>query len=594
MDQSDVERSRGRSNDKIEAGNPLRSTTGPPAKPSEYLRFDRRSHEDACTSLARVLIKCSIDSRRIEFSGYVSQQRQGLKGEDSDRHYDSVHEIANDRENLEKLKKVCNRAAYEFENTFTSKQDSNRSCELAARKCAAALQTFYSKIKDPNSTNTLFRPVKPQYPAFDVNTISTLGKEATADNLIGAAMVGKELLSLMARSLEADDKQDLRHEVVWVNPNLTGKAGANREIIFSPGSSKKPMSAEERDKQARKRKTEGQSRQRQMKSEQEATLGSTSTDAARSVVPLNSRGLPEQASSRRVPHMGSSGIRKPKSQDLKKGKERQASSSGRASSSRNLSPFPNRNRSPDSEVSPNGSTAFWTPERFADFVGVPDSATQTSSPYHSEGSKSPGLTEGSGYEDYGAKPHCLPSSAANQQASGQYLQVSEFDSQDPYTTFLSHCPANNTTYSEYSATPTTSAHIPFTAPSTGFSYGTPQQQMYLYHNNTFKHGVAGGVPEIGSTEEFGGGIPTQAVAHRNMAGQSVISNHTNQEMIFSDDEIKSALSNTASVTPAPKTFSGWDVDNSRSNNPQILLTPAGIASGHLPADDAAFDWQNRL
>jgi hypothetical protein len=394
---------------------------------------------------------------------------------------------------------------------------------------------------------------------------------------------------MMARSLEAGDKLDLGKGVVWVNPDLAGEDQVTREVVLGCPSSKKPMSTEDQ----KRRKLEFQRIRRRR--EHMAASGSSSTAAAGSVVPLNSLGMPEQTSSRRGSDMGSSGLREPKSYDLKEGKAREASSSVRAGSSRNLCPLPNPNRSPNSEVSPNGSTALWTPKSFAKFLEAPDSASQTSLPGHSNGSHSPGLENWSQYGDSVARRHRLPSSPADQQASGQYLQASDLPDFD--TTVLPHRPADYTPNSNYQATSTNFGPSPYTVPHNNSPYPPPQEQTYqpsLYHNSTFDPGEAGSVPHIGLPDQFGRSIPTQALLDRDLAGPMMNnSNHTDQERVFSEDEINSALSNTARPTPASQSFSGWNVNNPEPNNLQILLTPAEIASGHLLKDDPAFDWENQ-
>jgi hypothetical protein len=285
-----------------------------------------------------------------------------------------------------------------------------------------------------------------------------------------------------------------------------------------------------------------------------AASGSSSTAAAGLVVPLNSSGMPEQTSSRQGSDMGS-GIRKQKSHNLKEGKARQASSSVRAGNSRNLCPLPDPNRCPGSELSPNGSTPLWTPKSFAEFLEAQDSASQTSSPGYSNGSHSPGLENWSQYPNYATEPQHLPSSAVNQQIFGQYPQTSDSVSDHFKSTVLPLYPAIGAPNSNYQASSTKPVHNPFTEPHTGSSYGPPQQQMSL--NRAFNFGVAGSVPPIGSTDQFGGSIPTQALVNRDLAGRNVNnSNHTDQEMFLSKDEINSALSDTARLTPAPESFKG--------------------------------------
>jgi hypothetical protein len=563
------------------------------------LQFGVHSHEGGHTNETRVLIYCSTAGTQTEFRGWISHQRPiSPRGQESSqaredrlrRHFDtqrvvndSVHQALNDEANFAELKKVCNTAAFEHERISGQRRYKpvDNLDELAASKCAWAFGELYSEITEPKSLDTIFRPVKPQYPTTKLNTFSTLGREATDDGVMCPPLRTRVASQMMARSLEAGDKLDLGKGVVWVNPDLAGEDRVTREVVLGYPSSKKPMSTEDQ----KERKLEFQRIRRRR--EHIAASGSSSTDAAGSVVPINSRGMPRQTSSRRGSDMGLSGMREPKSYDLKEGKEREASSSVRAGRSRNLCPFPNPNRSPHSEVSPNGSTALWTPKSFAKFLEAPDSASQTSLPGHSNGSHSPGLENWSQYGDSVARRHRLPSSPADQQASGQYLQASDLPDFD--TTVLPHRPADYTPNSNYQATSTNFGPSPYTVPHNNSPYPPPQEQTYqpsLYHNSTFDHGQAGRVPHIGSTDQFGRSIPTEAMAHYNTAGWIGNSQNQSYQDSFSEEEITRALSNTATLTLAPESFRGWGVNRPESNQPQILLTPARVLQ-----DEPELDWE---
>jgi hypothetical protein len=408
---------------------------------------------------------------------------------------------------------------------------------------------------------------------------------------------------MLGRMNKLDGKEILEREPVWVNPD--GTLLSMRDASPSNLVAEAKLKAE---KSYSRRQAKNSAQRLLHRKKRQTSQNEISTNDAHSADTVHSPIMSEQTSSshdgsfqpnptaafvskvlEQAPSVNSDAFdgqhRFPKQnlQKLQTHKAHRATRSGSYSQSRSPSPFPGPHRFPNSDVSQNEYTASWTEDGFAKFLLGPDSEGRTPSPRRSNGPHSPGITDGLQYQDDSAGPHRLASSTANQQASGQYLQVSDFDSQDSCAAVLLHRLADHTPNSNYPATSTNSVHESSTILHGGPSYCPPQQQTHrssVYHNSIFNDGVAGSVPPIGLINQFGQSIPTEAMVHYAPAGRIVNnSNHTDQEMFFSEDEINSALSNTARPTPASQSFSGWNV-----NNPEPTIRKSCSLQQRFPQD----------
>jgi hypothetical protein len=579
------------------------------------IRFGCLSHTTGGADTARVWTACTVTPSQIRFQGWISHFATSEPDFQRDyaRHVQNIHDATNLEENLETLKRALIVLAYGREHPIGGTQRPDDELDnLAAGKAAAVLQEICAGASMPNSVRvTRFAPSHPHF-----TTVASGVRVMTEPGIEKSNMPSPENKKLLARTkatMDASDgKEILERKPVWVNPDgtvLSIRDASPRHLVAEA-----KLAAEKLDHRRQARGAE-QRRYRSKKSQD-----GNRADIATSAGTLHSPALSEQTSSSMAAHFqhnptaafvgmlpqqaphnslddlnGPHGIPKQNSQKLQRHRSRPANSSGKATGSRGLFPLPESNKSLNSGVSHNKLTASRTLQRSPGYRQVPDATTQTSTPCRSDGRLSPSFVDWSQHQNYAAAPYRLPSSTFDPQTLGQYLQASDLPELD--TTVLPHRPADYTPNSNYQVTSTNFGPSPFTVPHNNSPYPMPQEQTYqpsLYHNSTFDPGEAGSVPHIGSPNQFGRSISTQALLDCDLAGRMMNnSNHADQEKVFSEDEINSALSNTARPTPASQSFSGWNVNISGSNNPPIFLIPAAIASGHLFENDPAFDWENQ-
>jgi hypothetical protein len=595
-------------------------TIAPSADPSIYpLRFGHRTHEGGQMDGARVLIACSTARGRTEFRGWISHHAlSAIRKDYLDGHLDSVHSVSNDKANYAIVKQVCNVAAYDREHTLSRYQNMSSDAldELAARKCAAALEVIYSRTSIPKFLErTIFGSVYSQYTTFDGNTNGMTKEEIKNSTTTCTSLSGVSASSMMKRLLDADDQLVPEHEVVWVNPD-------NEDLILSPASLGVALDAEQLKEEKRKANNEYQRNWR--KSRRLAKFDTTSTNITGSVHPIHSHPVTGQTSASGLSGKGSHSILKRNLRELQERQARRASRSRRSDDNRSPSPSRGSTKTPNSGVTQNGNTASWE-EGLTQYIQVPNAAIPTPPPYHSNHIPSPSLASLPQHQKCLVEPRRLPSSAGYQQDFGQYPQVPDSgdwnsgNNMNPYnqsqTPHMSnyqqcpqlplgidfpHCPAydalNNSNQGNLFPNP-------FPLPQEGSLHLASHQQTYppTLYQATPVPGSAARVSQSSAIDSFGGTLWGESLHHQGTFGPAS-DNHThlNDQLPFTDNENPGAdwmqEGSNSNSQPNPKFhFSAYEIELGRQMqqqfngynqpDPSFPFINQEIQSGYLLEDE---------
>jgi hypothetical protein len=504
------------------------------------------------------------------------------------------------------VKQVCNVAAHDREHTLSRYQNMSSDAldELAARKCAAALEAIYSRTSIPKFLKrTIFRSVYPQYITFDGNTVGMTKEEIKNSTTTCTSLSGVSASSMMERLLAADDQLVPEHEVVWVNPD-------NEDLILSPASLGVALDAEQLKEEKRKANNEYQRNWRRTR--RLAKLESTSTNTTGSVHPVHSHPVTGQTFAPRVLGPGSHSIFKQNLRKLKELQARRASSSQRSDDNRSPSSFRETTKTHNSEVTLNGNTASWK-EGLTQYIQIPNAAIPTPSPYHSNHIPSPSLASLLQPQECLVEPHRLPSSAVYQQAFSQYPKVLDSDNWNVGANMIPYYQVQTPQMSNYQQCPQLSLGIdfphrpaydppnnsnqgnlfpdPFPLPQEGSLHLPSHQQAHplTLFQATPMPGSAARVSQSSAINSFGGTLWGESVHHQGSYGPASDNcTHLNDQLPFTDKEksgadwMQEGSNSTLIVSPIPSstflhTRLNWDVRCNSNSMVTISLIPASLS-----------------